>query len=239
MGSKYSIDNINNIRFRASNSFFTNTQSVFVEYCDCVNLSYYTLLTFIQKSDRLNEKFTIDLIRSLDLPSLLIYYFNREYINPLVDLWRGDEKPMAELDAFLEDQMQSSNIFYDVHVDSNIVPMLNAVIGNEFSKRILIYNETDNKFIREDIQNTFAGKATFVYGDIVDVLKDTPKDSTYIFSDVCKVPYLVETDRINCSAIMLPIDYRYNYTDGTRSKYLVDMDYLQSKYVFKWSKYRI
>lgn len=238
IGSKDSEEN--KIRFRASNRIFQNSTCVFVEYNDAIQIPWFTFLSFFRKNEKVDDVFRTDEIRHLSIQALMTYYFNRPFKNPLVGLLKDNSViELEKLDELLESQVNSTEIFFNPNIDSFLVPIIGNLLANGLVKDVVIYYPTDNEFVRKDINHKFNGRAKFVYGDLSEVISKLPDDTTYFFSDVMNVLTLEETGKINFSAIMLPSTYRYNYVDDNKEKFLVDMEYLSEKYVFKWATYEI
>lgn len=232
---------VNKIRFRSSNRPFQNSSCVFVEYVDIIQIPWFTLLTFLKDSTGLEGLFNFEEIRYLSPQALLNHYFNREYRNPLVEFISTPKDIIVyeDNDQLLNDLVNDTEIFFNPDLDTFLTPIINNLISNALIDKLVIYYPTENEFVKADVFKKFGNKAEYVFGDIDKVLQNIPTDTTYIFSDVLNVLKLEELKKLNYSAIMLPVDYRYNFTDDTREKFIVDMDYLSEKYTFKWSKFRI
>ena len=98
--------------------------------------------------------------------------------------------------------------------------------------KVLIYYPYENDIIKRDIEKTFLNPdIQFVSGDISDVLKEVPNDSTYIFSDISNILILEELGKIDMSSIIIPEDYDYNKTE--EGEYILDLESMQSDHVFK------
>lgn len=231
---------VNDIRFRSSDRLFQNTTCVFIEYTDTIGLQWFTFLSFFRNNDKVTEIFKTDEIRYLTTHALLNYYFNREYRNPLACLLKDESIiEMEKLDKLLNDLVNENEIFFNVDLDSFLVPIIVNLLDNSLIKELRIYYPEENEFVENDIKHKFGDKAKLVTGNLEDAISDTPDDTTYFFSDVMNILVLEELDKLNYSAIMIPDTYRYNYTDDSKEKFLVDLDYLSSKYIFKWGTYKI
>lgn len=228
----------NDIRFCSSATLFQNSTCVFAEYLDCVQLSGMVLLDTIRKSTKLEKYLDLELIRYLELPSLLEYYINRKDKNPLADLWKGDSVPYEELDEQVREFYRSNEIFFDVQLTTTVHPLLKNLLANALTNDIRIYCEEPYPGLENDIKEKFDGKATLVTGKLEDVLQTIPGDTTYFFADIMNVLTLEEVGKLDYSAIMIPSDYGYNYDDSEEKKFLVDMNQLAEKHIFKWGTYK-
>lgn len=231
---------VNKIRFRASNQMFQNTSCLFIEYIDCVQIPWFTFLTFFKDETMFDEIFKMDEIRYLSPRALLGFYFERKNRNPLVDLLREDRTIQYEqMDEMLQSIVNSEEIFFNVNIDTNIHPIVNNLIANDIVRKILVYYPEENEYVKKDVYNKFGDRAEVTFGDIKTALQKTPTDTTYFFSDVMNVIILEDLKKIDFSAIMLPADFRYNFVDDDKKKYLVDMDYLSENHTFKWALYTV
>ncbi len=231
---------INNIRFRASGTIFQNSECVFVEYNDCIQIPWFTFLTFFVKNETMQEYFDIEYMKHLSIPALMDYYMNREHINPLIDLIKDESKvDVSKLDDFLYDQIESNEIFFSQSSGTQIIPIVNNLLKTELVKRVVVYYPHDCEFVRKDIEDKFLGKAEFKFGNIEDVLREVPQDTTYIFSDATNVLLLEELGKLDFSAFLLPNNYKYNFVDDNREEFVVNMKYLEEKYTFKWARYNL
>ena len=234
-------ENINSIRFRTSKNMFTNSQCLFVEYEDIINLPYLMFLSFFMKSETANTFFELDKIKYLDSSSLIGYYLRREYRNPLVDLLK--DKKFINFDAlneYLYTQLYSdsdeSYAFFNPDIHTNFYAILYNLMSNKIVNKIVIYVPKRTRAVENDIFTKFTFKPTIIDGSFEEALKDIPNDTTYVFSDCNKITTLVDMDKINLSAILLATDYRYNYTDNKKEKFLIDMSTLSTRYNFKWGE---
>lgn len=231
---------INNIRFRASGNIFQNSECVFVEYNDCIQMPWFTFLTFFVKNDAMQEFFDIEYMKHLSIPALMEYYLNREHINPLIDLIKDESTvDVSKLDEFLYDQIESNEVFFSKNTGTQIVPIVNNLLKTGLVKKVVIYYPHDCEFVRSDIEDKFLGQAEFRFGEIEEVIKTLPQDTTYIFSDANNVLVLEELKKLDFSAFLIPNNFKYNFVDDKREEFVVNMKYLEEKYTFKWARYNI
>ena len=231
-----------NAIFRANNkNFFTNSECVFVEYCDGVKLPWFVLLTFMQRSPSIGELFDMDQILCLDENGLLEWYLNRRHRNPLYDLCKFDVDSedlserevefLNDLDELLDEWCNVKDV-YDIELTTNITPLLQHIAYTKLVKQIVVYHPTENKFIEEDVKELFGPLAELKTGDINDVISELPTDTLYIFSDAENISVLEDVKGLDYSAILAVQDYKYNWTDD--NVYLVNFEELEKQYVFKY-----
>ena len=230
----------NNVRFRSSSRLFQNSTCVFVEYTDTIQLQWFTFLSFFRNNESVYDLFNTDVIKYLSPQSLFDFYLERKYRNPLVDLLKDKETIEIEtLDNLLNNLVNSEEIFFNSDVDTLVVPIINNLLAMSLVKEVVIYYPEENEFVKNDIEKKFGNSVKLVTGDIRDVLKTIPNDTTYFFSDVINVLILEELGKLDFSSVLLPVNYRYNFTDDKKDTFLIDMKHLSTKHTFKWATFRI
>ena len=228
-------------------NIFTNSQCIFIEYNDIIrspgfNLLYGYLHNGYEEASKI---FDLSELKDLDLNSLYNFYSNSLYRNILYELKFTDaftnllkEQGIDEnyIDSFkdnmYEKALSSVESLYDRYY-LQFSDSLHALIRSGFVKRYIIYNETDNRFIRNDISDTFGG-VDFAYGDLHDIFKTLPRDTTYVFSDVKKVKILNECGMMEYSSILLGDRYEYNYDD--EDNYVIPIEIFEDK-IYKFNTF--
>ena len=138
-------------------------------------------------------------------------------------------------DDFLKAMMTSDNSDYFHSLDFELIfnNALKILMESRLVKKILIYSEYEESGIRDYISKRFSSEMIgYTFGDLNQCLKSVPIDSTYVFSDICKVNNLIDTNHLNYSSIIIANNYKYNYDDDKKLK--VDLDKLSEDYVFKY-----
>lgn len=233
---------INKIRFRSSPYIFQNSECIFIEYLDCLQLPWLVFLMSFRNNERLDKIFDLKSIRYLTDADIINYYFNRPYRNPLAGLLKRDKDkriPFEELDEIVMDGIKDLKEAFLVEADTLITPMIQNLVAMKLTKNIMVYCPFYSEYVENDIKGKLGDMASIVTGDIKEAINQTPKDTTYFFSDVNHIIVLEETGKLDYSAIMVPSDYRYNFVDDEKSIYNVDMKYMAENHVFKWAKYRV
>ena len=79
----------------------------------------------------------------------------------------------------------------------------------------------------------YDGKAKYVYGDLVKVLKENEitSNSTFVFSDITKINSLKEAGILNLSSVIIADRYGYNY--GGENEVVIDLEKYLSEDTFK------
>lgn len=217
---------------------FTNSECLFVEYHDIVKAPWYILLTVLPQNKKANEVLKIsELLEGMDSDALFEWYCNRQNRNFLLDIARLPCNQF-DYDKLLSMMMEGNEIFYRVDTTLNAVPMIKKALIGKQAKSVIIYNETDNPFIRDDIKRLFGnrGSIKFLHGNFADVVKkNIPIDTTFILSDFNKVVTLADIGHLSYSSIVLPYDFAYNFifSENGEKMPVVDFTYLGKDSMFK------
>ena len=229
-----------NVRFRAHERFFVNSECVFIEYADVINLPWFIVLHYLRQSEKLYETFNVSHLNGLDINELLVTYINRRYRNVYQNFFIGNanEIDLEQFDEILENQIQSNSIFYDIELALSIPRAISIMLATKIAKRICIYHPYYNEYIEKDIKDTYGeGKCEFVYGKLEDVLNDIPEDTTYIFSDIYKIQTLIDMDRIDFSTVLLAGEYKYNFDENGNE--IINTEMLQEQHTLHFSYFSI
>lgn len=222
---------------RSSDKMFLNSRALFIEYHDVIRSPYFTFLTLINKNRDIFKNF-LDLsqIEGLNDNSLIEWYYARENQNILLELLNKelyDQIDFKELDSLINNQLLESDKFITGSPLLSFGHVLQNMLsdGTKLVDHIYIYNKYPNKYIEEDVNETFQEKVSFVTGELKDILSNVDKDATYVFSDMSNIEILESMDRINFSSILIPYEYNYNKTQD--DDYILDLEYYHKKYIFK------
>lgn len=225
--------------FTTQDEVFLNSQCLFVEYTDIIKSPYFIFLhSLILYPNQFSEYLDIDRLRGYDLESLSEWYINRKYQNPLMDLLKDKYKDTIfpyKLDELF------NNIINNYPNLITLSPLLNfsSVIKglninkNSIVKKIVIWNLYPNDIIRKDIRENFGDNIHFVTGELYDVLKNVPDDSTYVFSDISNISVLLDSNKLNLSSVLVPKEYKYNYIDNNILK--IDYNAYLKEALFKFN----
>ena len=76
-----------------------------------------------------------------------------------------------------------------------------------------------------------------MYGKLEEVLKDQPKDTTYVFSNIENINIIEKMDRVSLASFAVPYEYEYNFNineDGERIP-KVDITKLSAEHCMKFN----
>lgn len=229
--------------FVAYRDIFMNSQCLFVEYHDVIKSPWFIFLIAAKDASAFKELFDTFEIDDLSYDGIYEWYMNRKTINPLLSLpLRKDlaDKAYDDIvkweDDFLEAEIDNPDIV-NIDMICSFAIILQNLLSTNVAKDIVIYTERYNKAIESDIANMFKNKVHYVHGNMNDVLKNIPDDSTYVFSDITKINTLKDCQKLNYSSVLIATRYGYNYNDD--NSLVVDIDKLRDDYIFKINYFTI
>lgn len=230
--------------FRAKDTMFENSQCLFIEFNDVVAMPYLSLLFHVRKSPRLNQIFNMDELNSYNVEGLFEWYRFRKTFNPFESIPVRENISIERLgadfcDKLLNAYLNASYSFYQINTDLAFKETLDTFLkARGLVKSIYFYSRNEESMINTYIDKTFPtayGKIKYVFGDINDVLKDIPSDTTYVFSDIENINSLIDLKRLNCCSILISNGFRYNYTYDDPHKLKIDIAKLNENYIFNYS----
>lgn len=208
-----------------TNCFFSGGAGMFIQYHDIIKPVY---LSAIIKMIIVKESFglPIDIIKDFSIASIIEWYKNRRFKNPLRCLDFNHSINPVELDDLLHKILLNDDSIYKYSPALNIKRMMDVYRRQHMSFPIYIYSEKEEPYIREDCKSIFNDiHITYLHGDLKSAIQKCDQNFTYIFSDIELVKEASDILIGTCSNILLASDYRYNYIDDGRTfKYnLIDI----------------
>lgn len=236
----------NHATFVSYPSPFLNTDCIFVEYIDILRSPMFSFLVSLDP-EPLKEIFDISPIEEKTVEELYDWYVNRKERRFYQNLKIWEDVLVNELESdgsmyfsFIEtmeqEHINQTSAMMTDELLLNFGEVLSVFLSQSMMKKCFIYTEAYSPVIEKDIQTSFP-KATYVYGDLVHVLKKEKitANSTFVFSDIEKILALKEADLLNYSSILIADGYGYNYIEeeGNPRKLVIDLPDLLSNYLFK------
>lgn len=216
-----------------ADTIFYNADYLVIEYIDMVKSPYLNLLYRLCKNERIREILKTEDIEHLDYGGLYEWYINRKHQNFLIDLNRYPDKITNEdLDKLLDEQISSSNFFYNEAPPLILVDMLKVVTKRKLVKDVIVYHPHSNNFAEEDLKKYLSSAPIFIT-DWDEVMDKAGANSTYFISNVDLIQRMKEKEILKCSSITLPVEYRYNKKNMTEFKF--DFEELFRENPFKLS----
>ena len=203
-----------------TNIFFSGGAGMFIQYHDIVKpTQLYAVIKMIITGESLG--LPIDILKGFSPISIIEWYINRRFKNPLQCLDFNHSIDPNELDKLMYNILINDDSIYKYSPALNIKRMLSVYRQQHMSFPIYIYSENEEPYIPCDCKEIFQGiNVKYLYGDLKSAIKSCDQNFTYIFSDIELVKNVADILIGTYSHILLAGEYRYNYIDdGKAFKY--------------------
>lgn len=196
-----------------TNCFFSGGAGMFLQYHDVVKPIYlYAVIQMILTGQ--NYGLPINIIKNMSIASLIEWYVNRRFINPLKQLDYNDIYREDAMDELIQQILDNDQSIYDLCPLLNIGSMMNIYKQQRMEFPIYIWTPYECRYVKQDCDNVFNGiEHHYIFGDLRGCIEKCDQNFTYIFSDIEMVKKSVEILTGTCSHILLAGDYRYNFSD--------------------------
>lgn len=214
-----------------TNCFFSGGAGMFIQYQDVVKPIYlYAIIQMILT--RQSYGLPLNIIQNMSIVSIMEWYVNRRYINPLKQLDINNIIDIDSLDALMHHILEEDDSIFKICPVLNIGRMLEAYRSQHMSFPIYIYSEHENKNIVTDCNRIFDGiEHRCFFGDLEKSISSCDQNFTYIFSDIEIIKKAVDILTGTCSHVLLTRDWRYNY-NGYRKSLKYDLKQLADTHPF-------
>ena len=224
--------------FTSFGSPFINSDNLFIEYNDILRPIGYDLLRALRSSNIINTFLNIEPIQNISNIELFEWYINRDELNIFYNFDRNDlyfnsiEDPYDWLDTFLYKEIDELNIVNN-SIKYELYNTLPSVSRFDVIKRVFIYTEKYSSAIERDILENFGTKAKYIYGDFIEVVKNSnlSDSTTFIIADIDKLALLEDNDLLKYTSVLLSDGYFYNFDDEGNP--LIDLEELTDNDLFK------
>jgi hypothetical protein len=230
------------IVYRGNDTFFYNSQCLFIEYHDVIAMPWFTMLLFTKNTNAFKKFFKLEEIEDYGVADLLEWYIYRKHRNVFKSIGMVDgveELPDEGYKVLLEKAMNISEDIYQIDTNLKFLTTLRLLLTeSNMVKQIIIYSEQNEPMIEKTLSKYFSKlgtKVKYMTGNFLDMVKLIPQDSTYVLSDIEKINDLIKADKLNLSTVLITNGLRYNYLEDDPSKLKVNMDEISQKYLFKYS----
>lgn len=199
-----------------TNNFFAGGAGIFSEFHDVIKPVYlYAIINMILSKQTYG--LPISIIENFSLGSIIEWYKNRRYINPLKQLDWANKASDEELDEILSKILKDESI-YKLAPSLNIDRLLYVYKKQHMVFPWFIYSKDYEPGIAKSCKYIFNGiQYKYLYGDLKEAISKCDQNFTYIFSDIETVAKSAEILKGTCSNIILAKDYRYNYKDNFKT----------------------
>lgn len=196
-----------------TNVFFSGGAGMFIQYHDIVKpIGLYVPIAMILTGQTYG--LPVNIIQNMSILSLVEWYINRRWKNPLKCLDYAGKIDPVYLDELFREIILNDNSIYSYSPSLNIARLLSVYNQQHMSFPVYVYSEQEEPYIKEDIKKVFHSiDVKYVFGDLEECIRKCSQNFTYIFSDIELVKKAAKILVGTCSHILLADDYRYNYLD--------------------------
>lgn len=229
------------ILFSTQDEVFLNSQCLFIEYADVIKSPYFNFVYMImQHPDNFSENYVTEKFLGFDPTSLVEWYMNRSHQNPLMDLLRPyalEHVPARVLDEFLNNQIEQIPSVNYTAPWLNMAEVVKQLSTENASivKKIVIWHPYENSVIQGDVKSYFGPRVQFLTGELSKCIHYVPEDSTYVFSDIMNIEIALTEDKLKQCSVLIPEDYRYNFTEDDKLK--IDYEGYLEESLFKFGMF--
>lgn len=212
-----------------TNNFFVGGAGMFIQYHDIIRPVYlYAVIKMILTKE--SYGIPTNIIENFSIASIIEWYKNRRYVNPLKQLDVKKKSDDKTLDDLLKCTLKNDKSIYELAPTLNIENMFSVYKSQNFTFPVYVYSEEYEESIAKDLEVLLCGvKHFYVYGDLSDCIKKCGQNFTYIFSNVESVKSAADILSGTYSHILVARDYRYNFKDNFKTmKY--DLNDMMKKY---------
>lgn len=204
---------------------------MFIQYHDVIKPVYlYAILQMILTKQ--SYGLPIDIIQNMSIVSIMEWYINRRYVNPLKQLDINNIIDMESLDELMDHILMEDDSIFKICPVLNIGHMMEAYKYQHMSFPVYIYSERENPNIITDCNRIFDGiKHRCFFGNLEECISRCDQNFTYIFSDIETVKKSADVLTGTCSHVLLTRDWRYNY-NGYRRSFKYDLKQLADSHPF-------
>lgn len=200
-----------------TNIFFSGGAGMFIQYHDIIKPVY---LSAIMKLIITKENFglPVNIISDMSILSIIEWYMNRRYLNPLKQLDYKNKIDISELDSLMNKILSNDDSIYRLAPELSVLEMFSVYRSQQMSFPVYVYSEKYEPYIQKDIQDVFKGiKVNYFFGDLKQAIEKCDQNFTYIFSDIELLKDATEILNGTYSHLLLARDYRYNYLDNGKT----------------------
>lgn len=211
---------------------FSGTHALFVQYDDIIRSPMLNVMRMNKRNPKLATLVDLSSICYMYHYGIYEWYVNRLDWNPL----RALCPDLDEETAFnvMKTFIASDKIYTESSVQLPFVEIMRFILQQKYNMKVFIYNEFDNPFVKNDIDELFPNyRIEIITGSVREAIKKVPNDATYVFSNMLFVDVLDELDKLKLSNIMVAGNYRYNYQLTDHRVMKIHLAKLREKCAFK------
>ena len=213
---------------------FYGGSTLFVQYHDVVKPIYLTAVLKLLYSKDNPYGLQTNLIKDFSLFSILEWYVNRSFINPLKLLDPAHKATDEQLNTIMKKILQSDPSLYTSAPYLNAEKLIAVIRLQKLGIPIIVYTEEYEEPVTETISHW--SNTQYLYGNFEQIISKLPNNSSFIFSDINLAKRLIDASNFDTIAsVMIASDYYYNFKDKDTYKYdFVQEMIKQQKMLFKF-----
>ncbi len=199
-----------------TNAFFSGGAGIFIEYHDAIKPVYlYAVIKMMMTGE--SYGLPIDIIKNFSILSIVEWYKNRRYRNPLEQLDWAHKIDPKELKKLMTEILKDETI-YQLAPSLNIERLIYVYQQQHMIFPWYVYSDEYEPGIEKSCKTIFSGvNYKYLHGDMKTAIMKCDQNFTYIFSDIEHVAKSADILIGTCSHIILARDYRYNYKDNFKT----------------------
>ena len=195
-----------------TNAFFVGGAGMFIQYHDVIKPAYLYAVMQMIITER-DYGLPVGIIKKFSQLSILEWYLNRRYINPLRQFDYRHQIDPNELDQLLKSILASDPSIYKLAPMLSTCKLFDVYRSQHMQFPVYIYSEEIDDGMKQDCDTIFSGiQHKLLSGDLKSAIAKCDQNFTYIFSDIELVKHAADILIGTCSHILLARDYRYNYS---------------------------
>lgn len=210
---------------------FVGGAGFFIQYHDVIKPAYLYAVIKMILTDQ-SYGLPTNIIKDSKISSILEWYINRRYKNPLVQLDYNKQIPVDHLDELLQKILEQDDSVYQLSPPLNFERMLSVYRQQYLNFPIFIYSNEYEEGIEKDLPKVFQGiNYRYLHGDLKSAIQKCDNNFTYIFSDIELTNIAADILLGTYSHILQVEDYRYNYQDNKKT-FKYDLQQMMEKHPF-------
>ena len=224
-----------------SQSVFSNTDNLFIEFNDVINSYIFTMLISYSRQDEEDEFFELYQISGKPTVELYDWYLARNNQNALKDLgpsrkfnyekartdktMKSSEKEIFEIfaDDFLNAAIAENEKVIDERSNTEFAWKAHEMFKLDIIKNKYVYTPVYSKYVEKLLSEMYEDNIKYVYGPLTDVIENEAisNNSTFIFSDIYKILALADSCILHNASVSVA-NYKYNLNENGEPKLDID-----------------
>jgi hypothetical protein len=196
---------------KRNGNILTGDDVLFVEFDDIIKTPSLTLTSLVSRLDtKETQILDTSLVKEYDPLALIEWYIMRKHRNIVAELSKLKTLDESEYEDVLTYFLKSLDAVYASSLRLKGCELIYTALYHKTCDEIIIYSDYTNDAYVKECTRLFGDKVTIVGGDFRQSIRSLPYNSSYVISDIKKLNILYEENKINCTSVLLPLEYHYN-----------------------------